>query len=184
MSEKEVKHFLALELRAASGEAEGRISGYASTYAKDAYGDRIAPGAFADSISEKRGKYPILFGHEPNALIGFSTHMAEDHKGLQMEAKLAMGTTAARDAFSLIQTAESVDFRMGLSIGFRTEQFEMVDDVRVLTQIDLMEVSLTAFPANRFAQVTDARSIRKSRVSTADQLRAAIREAGLRPIYR
>jgi HK97 family phage prohead protease len=172
-----------LTLKAAADDApEGVIGGYASTWAKDAYGDRIAPGAFAQSIVDKRGKYPILAVHDMWSLpIGFTNAVSEDAKGLQMSGLLALATSGGRDAFALVKAAQAVDFKMGLSIGFSTEQFEMDDDVRVLTQIDLWEISLTAFPANRLARVDEARSYRgDSEVAANKQLCTAMRSLRLR----
>lgn len=160
MNAPEYLHF-PLELRAEDVvEPEGVIGGYASTWIKDAYGDRIAPGAFADSIAAKKGQYPIHAQHDIASLpIGFTTYVAEDAKGLAIKAALALNTTGGRDAFEIVKHAKKVDYRMGLSVGFRTETFEMDQDVRVLTKVDLWEISLTAFPANRLARVEEARSL-------------------------
>jgi len=164
-----------LEVRAANdSQPAGVISGYASTYAKDAYGDRVLPGAFAASIAEKRGKYPLLFGHDSSSIVGFTTHLAEDHKGLMMDAQLSLATSGGKDAYELIKTAEAVDYKLGLSIGFITREWDMDGDVRVLKDIDLWEISLTAFPANRQARVEEARSLR-GRSAAAQSLLAVIR---------
>jgi HK97 family phage prohead protease len=162
-----------LDVRSKEEAEQGVISGYASTYAKDAYGDVVSPGAFAQSITDKKGKYPILFGHDSTAVVGFSTHVSEDHKGLQMDAQLSLGTSGGRDAFELIKTARAVDFKMGLSIGFITREWDMEGDVRVLKEIDLWEVSLTVFPANKMARVEETRATR-GRSAADDALRAML----------
>jgi len=183
---------LSFEIRSATQDGDqpqGMVKGYASTWAKDAFGDRVNPGAFGSSITEQRGKYPVLQGHDTSQFpIGFTTSLVEDHKGLLMEAQLALNTTAGRDAFGLLQTAKAVDYRMGLSIGFICREWQMEDEVRVLTNIDLKEISLTAFPANHRSRVLDARSIHGGEGASvpktpADQLRAAIWQARIRLIH-
>ena len=160
MSALEQKTYPLLERRA-EGDL-GVISGYASTYAKDEYGDRIAPGAFASSVAAKKGKYPILTGHDMHAIpIGFTTYVAEDHKGLNIAAQLALATDNGRNAFALVKAAEAADFPMGLSIGFISKEWDDTDDGgRLIKEIDLWEISITAFPANRFARIEDAKQFR------------------------
>jgi len=174
-----VRKSFAFEARS-DGQAQGIVRGYASTYQKDAYGDRIAPGAFGESIKEKRGRYPVLWGHDPGALIGFTTKAAEDHKGLDVEALLALGNSTGRDAYELVKTAEAAGSTMGLSIGFITRQWEMDDDVRTLTDVDLIEISLTAFPANRGARIEEARSRSGIHATALLALQNEIRAARLR----
>ena len=155
----EHKDFLFLDTR--SDGDQGIISGYASTYTKDAYGDVIQPGAFAQSIKDKRGRVPILFGHDAASWVGFSTSLAEDHKGLLATAKLATTTTGGRDAFELVKAAQAADYRVGLSIGFVTKDWDNSDDGgRLLKEIDLWEISLTPFPANRLSRIDEAKSVR------------------------
>ena len=143
---------------AADGSDTGEFSGYASTWAKDLTGDQIAPGAFAQSITVKKGKIPIFFNHDSDQWIGFSTALAEDHKGLMLNGQLALKTSMGADAYQLLQAAQAIDFRVGMSIGFMTEEFEWDGDSRILTTIDLWETSLTPFPANQRAFVGDVKS--------------------------
>jgi HK97 family phage prohead protease len=141
---------------------QGAFSGYASTWTKDLENDKIAPGAFAQSIVDKRGKIPILFNHFPDNLIGFSTALAEDQKGLLLDAQLSLDSSMGADAFALLKTAAAVDYRMGLSIGFMAQDwdFDQQTGVRTIKQIDLWETSITAFPANPRALVDDVKSLR------------------------
>src|SRR5262245_37743143 len=148
--------------KAADSNELGQFTGYASTWTKDLENDKIAPGAFAKSIVDKKGKIPILFNHWPDNLIGFSTSLSEDMRGLLLDAQLSLDSTMGRDAFAILKTAQSVDYRMGLSIGFIAEDWEFDADtgIRTIKQIDLWETSLTAFPANPKAYVDDVKAIR------------------------
>ena len=136
----------------------GQFSGYASTYNLDLQNDRIQPGAFAQSIADKKGKVPIFFNHED--WIGFSTALSEDGKGLNMTAELALGNTIADNAYALLQKASALDFRVGMSIGFTATDWDWDGNVRTLKEINLYEVSVTPFPAQPKAFVTDVKTFR------------------------
>jgi hypothetical protein len=157
--EREFKTYPMLSLKT-SDAADGSFSGYASAYAKDLYGDKIAPGAFAQSIADKKGKVPILLNHDPDQLLGFSTGLAEDGKGLMLNGQLALATTQGKDAYALLQAASAADFRMGMSIGFDSLDWEWDDSGRTIKEIDLWEVSITPFPAQPKAFVADVKSVR------------------------
>ena len=142
---------------------DGTFSGYASAYAKDLQGDKIAPGAFGRTIADKRGMVPILYNHNSDQPpVGFSTAMAEDGRGLMLSGKLATGTTAGNDAYQMLKTAAAVGYRMGMSIGFTTDDYSWDDQtgLRTINQIDLWEVSLTPFPAQPKAFVSDVKTSR------------------------
>jgi hypothetical protein len=145
-----------IELKA-EGDS-GLFSGYASTYNVDLQGDRVIPGAFAQSIKDKKGKVPIFANHEE--WIGFSTGLAEDGKGLALTGKLALGNTVSQNTYALLQEAAALDFRVGMSIGFMAKQWDYEDDIRTLSEIDLWEVSITPFPAQPKAYVADVKTWR------------------------
>lgn len=136
----------------------GQFSGYASTYNLDLQNDKIQPGAFAQSIADKKGKVPIFFNHED--WIGFSTSLAEDGKGLAMNGELALGNTIADNAYALVQKAAQLDFRVGMSIGFTATDWDWDGNVRTLKEINLYEVSITPFPAQPKAFINDVKTFR------------------------
>ncbi len=146
-----------LQLKAETTDA-GKFGGYASTYNLDLQNDRIQPGAFAQSIADKKGKVPIFFNHED--WIGFSTSLAEDGKGLALMGELALGNTISDNAYALIQKAAQLDFRVGMSIGFTATDWEWDGNVRTLKEINLYEVSITPFPAQPKAFINDVKTIR------------------------
>jgi HK97 family phage prohead protease len=154
------KTFPLIELKT-EGEP-GSFSGYASAYSRDVYDDRITPGAFGKTIAAQKGKVPILMNHSPDNLIGATTGLAEDGKGLMMNGRLAMDSTAGADAYGLLKLFAAIDYRMGMSIGFTASEwsFDETSGVRTLDQIDLWEISLTPFPAQPKAYVTDVKTLR------------------------
>jgi uncharacterized protein len=154
----EYKAFPLLDCKSEDG---GRFSGYAAAYTRDAYGDRIAPGAFAKSIKEQRGIIPIFLDHERSKWVGFSTDLAEDAKGLYIDAVLSLESSQGADTYALLKTAKKVDYRVGLSIGFVAEEVEYDDqNGRLLKSIELFETSITPFPANRSARIEAFKSLR------------------------
>jgi uncharacterized protein len=155
---REYKTFPFLQLKADGGN--GTFSGYASAYAKDLTGDKIEPGAFAQSIADKRGQIPIFYNHDDGAWVGFSTSLAEDGKGLMLNGKLATATSAGKDVYELLQAAAALDFRVGMSIGYVPTDWDWDGDSRTLKTIDLWEASITPFPAQPKAFVADIKSVR------------------------
>ena len=144
-------------------KAEGNLglfSGYASTYGLDLQGDRILPGAFAQSIKDRRGQVPIFYNHNEARQVGFTTHLAEDGKGLAFDGELITASRDGADAYALLQKAQKLDYRMGMSIGFVPSEVDYTDEGRLLKQIDLWEVSMTPFPAQPKAYVADVKTVR------------------------
>lgn len=137
-------------------DEDGRFAGYASVFGvRDDYADVVAEGAFARSLATARanGQMPaMLWQHDARCPIGVWTEIAEDSAGLKVSGKLAVGTQAGREAYELLRLGAI----NGLSIGYVTvsSEFAPQQRQRVLTEIDLWEVSLVTFPANPQARVT------------------------------
>jgi HK97 family phage prohead protease len=157
----ERKTFAMFEVKA---EGNGQFSGYASAYAKDLQGDKIIPGAFGQTIAEKKGKVPILYNHDSDRLpLGLSTSLSEDGKGLMLNGQLFTGTTDGNNAYEMLKAAADIGYRMGMSIGFIANDWDWDEEnnLRSIKEIDLWEVSLTPFPAQPKAYVADVKSIRE-----------------------
>ena len=128
--------------------AEGsRIEGYASVFgACDQGGDVVAPGAYAQSLArlaaEGRG-VKMLWQHDPAQPIGIWDEVREDGRGLWVRGRLLDSVVRGREAAALI-AAGVID---GLSIGYRTLRASKdAQGRRVLTELELWEVSLVTFP--------------------------------------
>lgn len=141
--------------------ATGLFEGYASVFnVVDSVQDKIAPGAFKDSLAmhDKSNRLPpLLWQHNTEVPIGAWREMREDSHGLYVKGELFVHDIAqSREAYKLLK--ENVV--TGLSIGYRTRQShrEKKSGVRVLTKLDLLEVSLVTFPANEMARVTGVKS--------------------------
>src|ERR1035437_9422884 len=139
----------------------GVFEGYASVFnVVDQVHDKIAPGAFKDSLAvwHKSGRLPpLLWQHESLGPIGAWREMYEDSHGLYVKGDLFINDIAlAKEAYKLLK--ENVV--TGLSIGYRTQESHRDQkSVRVLTKLDLLEVSLVTFPANDLARVSNVKRL-------------------------
>jgi len=120
------------------------IQGYASLWGiADLNGDVVARGAFADSLMRTgAGGVRMLHQHESRAVVGVWDEMVEDERGLFVRGRIADWSAEARYAQALSR-AGALD---GLSIGFRAAKARRDGRLRVLSGVELWEVSLVTFP--------------------------------------
>lgn len=143
-------------LREMKADPSGQFSGLAAGFNNvDSWGDKIVPGAFLQQIVDQGVTVPILWQHNTDWPIGKTTDMYENNRGLQVTGQLALATTQGKDAYEVLKA----DIPMGLSIGFNALDYSYEGDVRVLSDIELWEISLVTFPANDKARVTSVKSI-------------------------
>ncbi len=138
----------------AVGDTSRVFEGYGSVFnVVDAYGDVVEEGAFADTLrkAQETGVMPaMLWQHNPSQPIGVWKSMSEDAYGLRVVGELA-DTVLGNEAYTLMKMGAL----SGLSIGYSVakEEYDRTNDVRVLKQINLWEVSPVTFPANSDARV-------------------------------
>lgn len=134
--------------------ADAVIEGYASRFGEaDQGGDIVAKGAYAMSLKAlgARGqRVKMLWQHDPAQPIGVWDEVREDATGLWVKGRILESTAKGREAAALI-AAGAID---GLSIGYRTTKARKTDaGQRVLTELELWEVSLVTFPMLPSARV-------------------------------
>lgn len=168
---------------------DGSFEGYGSTFggAPDAYGDIVAPGAFAKSLAKHRqkGTKPVmLWQHNPSEPIGVWDDLEEDGKGLKGTGRFVMDTARGREAHALLKAGAM----RGLSIGYREISAEPDGPNRLLKELDLMEISVVTFPANTRATVTSVKSdrmeefaqrLRDGNPMPVKEFESILREAGV-----
>lgn len=109
----------------------------------DLNGDVVARGAFADSLARTgAGGVRMLHQHEGRAVVGVWEAIVEDARGLFVRGRIADWSAEARFAAALSR-AGALD---GLSIGFRAAKARRDGRLRVLSAVELWEVSLVTFP--------------------------------------
>lgn len=125
------------------------IEGYASRFDEaDLSGDIVRRGAFAASLLARSDPFPMLFGHKTDAPIGVWDRVVEDEIGLFVAGRIL---DAGGPALRLVETRAV----SGLSIGYRTKRsLARPSGGRILTELDLWEVSVVAFPMLRSARIT------------------------------
>jgi len=136
---------------------KGEFEGYASTFGnEDLGGDVVEKGAFTKTISENKN-VPILWGHNIREVIGVNKDFSEDAKGLFVKGQLILDVQRARETHALMKEGAV----KGLSIGYdaiRVDYSRAKEGVRIINEVKLYEYSVTAFPMNEAAQVTDIKS--------------------------
>lgn len=192
----QIKSF-AFEVKASAADGS-TFEGMASVYnVLDGYNEIVAPGAFSKSLKRYMEKPILRFMH--STPVGLATRTVEMADGLMIAGKIS-NTTVGADCRTLL-----ADRVIGsLSIGFSTVSSMRLDGeesvkkywadagyqpsaqelrrikwgARVLTEIDLYEVSLVDIPANGECDVTSVKAALSGRFTAADLLSSARLELG------
>ena len=127
------------------------IEGYASRFAQaDLNDDVVAKGAFARSLVRSgAGGVRMLYQHQSKSVIGVWDEVRETAAGLLVRGRILDATPEGRMVAALVR-AGAID---GLSIGFRTVRSRREGRLRVLTEVDLWEVSVVTFPMLTTARI-------------------------------
>jgi len=128
------------------------IEGYAALFGvADQMRDVVRAGAFAASL-KRNAVLPMLVEHEARLLAGAWTEIREDGRGLFLRGEIADDQPGAARAKRMI--ARGVD---GLSIGFVPIVQHRTTAGRVLSEIELLEVSIVTHPMQPHARFVLAR---------------------------
>jgi uncharacterized protein len=122
----------------------------------DSQRDVVARGAFSRTLKNRTREIKFLWQHQQEEPIGAFDRMFEDKRGLYVEGSLLLNIRRAQEAFSLLR-AKAIS---GLSIGYSPVIYSSnpKTGVRLLSDLDLWEISLVTFPANSAATVTVVKS--------------------------
>lgn len=163
----------------------GSVSGYFSTWTRepDFYGDVVAKGAFADTISEinaNGGTVPLLWNHDANRLesfIGTAGDLREDEHGAYFKATFD-DTELAQRAREL--TLDGRLSKFSFSYDVLDEATVTLEDGRKaneLRKLKLNEISLVMYPANPDTGVVDVKGSKEGRRNSGkdeEKLRDAV----------
>jgi HK97 family phage prohead protease len=162
------------------------ISGYAARFGDETviageFREKLAPGAFSRTLQEKPDVVALL-DHDSGRVLGRTSAgtlaLREDRIGLWFSLDVDTSTPEGQSALG---TVGRQDIK-GCSFGFRVRAEEWQDGgdrlpLRIITDIDLYEITLTAFPAYE----TTSASIARTNAANASRRRAeaAMRKRGL-----
>ncbi len=161
----------------------GIFEGYASVFnVTDQVNDRILQGAFIKSLNKAQGENrlpPLLWQHDMSTPIGVWREMREDDYGLYVRGELFINDVPkAREAYALMRNGGL----SGLSIGYKVREStrERASGTRILTDIDLLEISVVTMPANDSARIMRVKSaFAAGDVPSVRDFEAFLRDAGL-----
>ena len=151
-----------LEIKAAiTVDDAGAITGIAWPFGAgpDRVGDIITKGAFSLAVTD----LPMLLAHDPEKPIGLWDEVKETSEGLQVKGRLFIEESRrAKSVRGLIQGG----LITGLSIGYKTKASTKQGSNRVISALELFEISVVRNPAHP-----------RARISSAKDATAAIAEA-------
>lgn len=138
---------------------EGIIEGYAAIFGeRNAHNEIVQKGAFRRTLAEHKARGvnpPLLLHHDRTKVGGVWTDIREDERGLFVRGQLALKTAEGAAAHELARMGGLT----GVSIGFRERGSRMdAAGVLLLTDIDLVEVSLVALPSADSARIQSVRA--------------------------
>ena len=123
------------------------FTGYASIFnVVDYAGDLILPGAFIENQVEG---IKLLWQHNHQNPIGIIDKAYEDKKGLYVEGRIFLDLSLGKEAYILIENKVTDH----LSIGYEVLDFYYAGEIRCIINVNLWEISIVTFPANKYAEV-------------------------------
>ena len=137
------------------------IKAYALAFGNvDSWGDIIAPGAVDSFLaSENKDRMALCYQHNIHEVIGVITDMGVDEKGMWFEADV-LPTTTGKDVQTLIRGGAIKEF----SIGYYADKYHFekrdgfMNEIRILDEITIVEVSPVTRAANDKAVLIDAKA--------------------------
>ena len=147
---------------------KGRVQALVSVFGNvDHGGDRVMPGAFAETLAEWQAKgdpIPFIWSHQwgdPEAFVGAiePADAKETEDGLLVEASMFLDQPKAAKVFDLLKRRVVTQF----SFGYETRAASFVDEdgqtVRQLDSIGLFEAGPTLLGMNPDTQLLEAASL-------------------------
>lgn len=156
-----------LELKEAT-EA-GYFEGYAAVYGNiDNGNDVIVNGAFTKMRLTRNGKMRIAAYHDMSKIIGLAD-IVSDEKGILVKGQINTKIGYARDTYELMKIG-AID---SMSVGYLTLDADYKEDIRIIKEAELWEVSVLPFGMNEQAGIIDVKSD-KQQFETALQMRMGL----------
>ncbi len=164
------KEYMGFKFKVEKAEADantGYVQGLASTFGNVDQGyDIVEQGAFAKTLKEQNGVFPILLDHSPCDPAGYNRTAVETDEGLDVDGECKLYDPKVKQRYELAKLSLDLKRPMGLSIGYtavKAEFQKILRDgqeifVRVLKEVRLWEYSWVIFPMNEQATFTGAKA--------------------------
>lgn len=135
----------------------GTFKGYAAVFGNvDRSGDIIERGAFRKTLKDGGAERPVFVNHDWQSIPIGVARLAEDRTGLRVEGQIDLESPEGRRAYKLIQPSAGFDSGLlsSMSIGYvATDSYYDAQGVRHIIELDLVEISVVAAPANALARI-------------------------------
>lgn len=131
---------------------EIKFSGYASIFnTKDYLNDIILPYSFLKNDTEN---IILLYEHNLDKKIGSITNMYQNEIGLYIEGIIKISDNIM--AYDILNGNLN-----GLSIGYTVKKYYYKNNTRIITELELLEISIVLHPANKYSCIDLAVPIKK-----------------------
>lgn len=156
------------EVSAADENGYVRVKGYASTPDLDRYRDIVEPEAFSKALKGFMKNPVVLRSHDADRPVGEIESASVTSKGLWVEAIVKEEATA-KDVASGLFRAFSIGY-IPKKTEIRNKDNEPLgdndsiwawDNIRIIKELDLVEISIVSTPANASALFTLAKSLQQ-----------------------
>lgn len=138
-----------------------RLIAIASTDSVDRGDDVVVPGGIK-TTNIKNNMIPMLLQHEHDYVLGaWDKWYVQDNKFIVEGTFLPPVTEWQKDAYDKVKAR----VLNGISIGFIIDKVSFDKDIRILEEIELLEISVCTVPMNQdcfITEVSEVKSIKKS----------------------
>lgn len=154
--QKEIRKFVATDIETRATETEDRvISGYINKFNTRSqymgFYEEVRNGAFDKTLNDGHNIF-AMYNHDSNMILGStrsgSLKLSTDDIGLKFELRVNDKVSYARDLYELVKAGDI----SGCSFGFyvNDDDWSYTEDridLRTINEVELMEVTITPFPA-------------------------------------
>jgi HK97 family phage prohead protease len=146
--------------------AEGSFEAIVATYDVDSYGEKIVPGAFADSLAEweaKNAPIPVLWSHrseDPDYHIGWVDEAKETDAGLYVKARIDLEGPKGEQVYRLLAGKRVTQFSFAYDVLDAADtKADGGESVYELRKLKLYEVGPTLIGVNQQTELLGVKAM-------------------------
>ncbi len=161
---KEMQTRTALQSVTTGEKGSGIVDAYLTKWGVvDDYNTTFRRGSFKKTFAERGGKIRFISEHNKTKVLGKVIDVLEDDYGPKVSCQCNLETVAGQEIFAHLRAGDYDSF----SFGFLPIQEQLqTSGVLEYTEVKVMEVGPTSFPANEQAIVTDVRTSEQNIIQT------------------